>query len=369
VPRVRIVHTTEYQYAAPVRLTEHRLMMRPRDSHDLRLLDATLWITPPGARTRWAHDVFGNSVCFLDWRGASTKTLRIVSALDLQHYPVLADLPIDPSAETYPFRYAGNEYPDLSRLIEPHHPDPDRQVEGWARRFLRPTGNTPTRELLIAMTEAIKSDFIYEAREGKGTHAPLHTLAERRGACRDFAVLMMEAARSLGFAARFVSGYLYDEALVDSVDAMVGGGSTHAWCAIYLPGAGWVEYDPTNGLIAGRNLIRVSMAREPDQATPLSGGYIGRAEDFREMTVDVEVAVGDPPTEAADAVPPAAEAETADAPVPVAVAAARIEGAAIVPGAPEPAAPEPAVPERVSDRMDECLDLDAEERAIDLTTS
>jgi transglutaminase-like putative cysteine protease len=195
VPRVRIHHTTEYQYAAPVKLTEHRLMMRPRDSHDLRLLDATLWITPPGARTRWAHDVFGNSVCFLDWRGATTKTLRIVSALDLQHYPVLADLPIDPSAQTYPFRYAGDEYPDLSRLIEPHHPDPDRQVEGWARRFLKPTGNTPTRDLLIAMTEAIKSDFIYEARESKGTHAPLHTLAHRRGACRDFAVLMMEAAR------------------------------------------------------------------------------------------------------------------------------------------------------------------------------
>jgi transglutaminase-like putative cysteine protease len=296
VPRVRIHHTTEYQYAAPVRLTEHRLMMRPRDSHDLRLLDATLWITPPGARTRWAHDVFGNSVCFLDWRGATTRTLRIVSELDLQHYPVLADLPIDPSAQTYPFRYAGDEYPDLSRLIEPHHPDPDRKVEGWARRFLKPTGNTPTRELLIAMTEAIKSDFIYEARESKGTHAPLHTLAQRRGACRDFAVLMMEAARSLGFAARFVSGYLYDEALVDSTDPMVGGGTTHAWCAIYLPGAGWVEYDPTNGLIAGRNLIRVSMAREPHQATPLSGGYIGRPEDFRSMRVEVEVTVGDPPT-------------------------------------------------------------------------
>ena len=116
-----------------------------------------------------------------------------------------------------------------------------------------------------------------------------------RAACRDFAVLMMEAARSLGFAARFVSGYLYDEALVDSVDPMVGGGSTHAWCAIYLPGAGWVEYDPTNGLIAGRNLIRVSMAREPHQATPLSGGYIGRPEDFKTMAVSVEVTVGDPP--------------------------------------------------------------------------
>jgi transglutaminase-like putative cysteine protease len=120
-------------------------------------------------------------------------------------------------------------------------------------------------------------------------------LASKRGACRDFAVLMMEAARALGFAARFVSGYLYDPALIDCVDPMIGGGTTHAWCAIYLPGAGWVEYDPTNGLVAGRNLIRVCTAREPHQATPLSGGYIGRPEDFLDMTVNVEVMVGDPP--------------------------------------------------------------------------
>jgi transglutaminase-like putative cysteine protease len=332
VPRVRIIHTTEYQYAAPVRLTEHRLMMRPRDSHDLRLLD---------------------------WRGTSTKTLRIVSALDLQHYPVLSDLPIDPSAQTYPFRYAGDEYPDLSRLIEPHHPDPDRQVEGWARRFLKPTGNTPTRELLIAMTEAIKSDFIYEARESKGTHAPLHTLAHRRGACRDFAVLMMEAARSLGFAARFVSGYLYDEALVDSVDTMVGGGSTHAWCAIYLPGAGWVEYDPSIGLIAGRNLIRVSMAREPHQATPLSGGYIGRPEDFRSMQVEVEVTVGDPPTPEEQARRAARKAAAKEAEAARAAEVARLAEAEAVPEAPE----EPL--DVVADRPIPA----AAEREVDLTTS
>jgi transglutaminase-like putative cysteine protease len=308
MPRVRIVHATEYNYARPVVLTEHRLMMRPRDSHDLRLLDATLGILPGGARTRWAHDVFGNSVCFLDWEGATTDQLRIVSELDLQHYPVGAELPIDPAAETYPFRYPADEYPDLSRLIELHHPDPDRKVEAWARRFLRKTGHTPTWELLNAMTQAIKADFIYEAREAKGTHPPLHTLATGRGACRDFAVLMMEAARSLGFAARFVSGYLYDEALVDCVDPMVGGGATHAWCAIYLPGAGWVEYDPTNGLIAGSNLIRVCMARQPYQAAPLSGGYLGGPEDFLDMTVTVEVTVGDPELAAAEALSEGSEA-------------------------------------------------------------
>ncbi|MCB8875106.1 transglutaminase family protein [Acidisoma silvae] len=311
MPRVRIVHTTEYIYRRPVKLTEHRLMMRPRDSHDLRLMEATLGIIPPGASTRWAHDVFNNSVCLLDWAHGSTSKLRIVSRLDLQHYPVATELPLDPAAEIYPFRYAGNEYPDLSRLIEPHYPDPDRRVEAWARRFLRPEGNTPTWELLIAMTKAIKAEFTYEGRDSKGTYGPLHTLAQKRGACRDFAVLMMEAARSLGFAARFVSGYLYDEALVDSVDPMVGGGATHAWCSIYLPGAGWVEFDPTNGLVAGRNLIRVCSAREPYQATPLSGGYIGEPEDFVSMTVNVEVTVGEPKPEAEKrpVPPPAAPVE------------------------------------------------------------
>jgi len=198
MPHVHVEHNTTYRYAAPVQLTEHRLMLRPHDSHDLRVLDATLWITPPGARTRWAHDVFGNSVCILDWENAETEELRIVSALDLKHYPTATDLPIEPAAETYPFRYAGDEYPDLSRLMERHYADPDRQVEKWARSFLRPGGTARTRDLLIAMTQAIKSDFTYEGREAKGTHPPLKTLAERKGACRDFAVLMMEAARSLG---------------------------------------------------------------------------------------------------------------------------------------------------------------------------
>jgi transglutaminase-like putative cysteine protease len=146
--------------------------------------------------------------------------------------------------------------------------------------------------MLTAMTEAIKADFVYEARDAEGTNAPNITLKTGRGACRDLALLMMEATRALGFAARFVSGYVYDAALVDSADAVVGGGATHAWCSIYLPGAGWVEFDPTNGLIAGRNLIRVSVARTPEQAVPVAGGFIGRPNDFLSLGVDVTVSVG-----------------------------------------------------------------------------
>ena len=280
-----------------MRLTTHRLMLRPRNSHDLRLLSATLGLSPPAASTRWAHDVFGNSVAKVDWEpGLGVQTLRLVSTLDLEHFPAsggLAQIQLDPMAETWPFSYANEEFPDLAWLLERHHRDPERRVEAWARRFLRAGGPTPTLELLSAMTRAIKAEFYYTTREAEGTNPPLDTLASGQGACRDFALLMMEACRSLGLAAQFVSGYLYDEALVDSVVPLVGGGATHAWCAIYLPGAGWVEFDPTNGLVAGRNLIRVCSARTPEQAVPVAGGFIGAAGDFIGLTVDVQVAVGE----------------------------------------------------------------------------
>jgi transglutaminase-like putative cysteine protease len=299
MPRVRVVHTTEYRYNRPVRLLRHRLMLRPRDSHDLRLLDATLGLSPPAAQIRWAHDAQSNSVAFVDFRDARTDLLRIVSTLELQHYPTAYALPLDKAAEVYPFSYAVEEVPDLARLTEPHAPDPDRKVDGWARRFLNPKGPTRTMDLLVAMTQAIKADFTYESRAAEGTHQPVVTLATGKGACRDFALLMMEAARALGFAARFISGYLYDEHLVDSDDAVVGGGATHAWVAIYLPGTGWVEFDPTNGLVAGHNLIRVSVARTPEQAVPVGGGYIGAAGDFAGLKVSVEVMAGEPAAEPA----------------------------------------------------------------------
>jgi transglutaminase-like putative cysteine protease len=296
MPRVRITHTTEYRYVRPVRFTTHRLMLRPRDSHDLRLLSATLGLTPAPASTRWAHDVFGNSIATVNWdEGLAANTLRLVSTLDLEHFPGASGLArdqLDPVAETYPFSYAVEEFPDLAWLLHRHHDDPERRVDAWARRFLWDRGPTPTFELLTAMTRAIKAEFYYAPRDAEGTNPPLATLASGQGACRDLALLMMEACRSLGLAAQFVSGYLYDAELVDSTGPLVGGGATHAWCAIYLPGAGWVEFDPTNGLVAGRNLIRVCSARTPEQAVPVAGGFIGSAGDFIGLAVDVQVAVG-----------------------------------------------------------------------------
>lgn len=285
MPALRIIHGTLYRYHVPVGLTAHRLMVRPQDSHDLRLHAATLAVDPAPATTRWAHDVFGNSICFLEWPdGMRTTQLSIVSQLDLTHYPAGLTLPratLDPAAELFPFSYAAEEVPDLARLAERQVPDAGHLVDSWARRFT--SSRLPTLRLLETMTQAVKDGFAYEAREAEGTQPPSQTLESGRGTCRDFALLMMEAVRSLGLAARFVTGYLYDT----STQAMIGGGATHAWCSVYLPGAGWVEFDPTNGLSAGTNLVRVGSTRTPEQAIPMAGGYIGGPGDALPMDVNV----------------------------------------------------------------------------------
>jgi len=287
--RIKIVHKTEYTYRNPVRLLRHRLMLRPDDSHDLRLHGAELVVDPAPDSTAWKHDVFNNSVCYLEWpETLRTTHLVIASTLDLSHHPDGQPLPqysFDPGAETFPFSYDRDELPDLAPLIQRVTPDPEGKVDAWARHVVAASGATETLKVLEAITRAIKRDFRYEARFEEGTQTAARTIELGSGACRDFAVLMMEALRSYGVATRFVTGYLYD----DTSGETRGGGSTHAWCGVYLPGAGWVEYDPTNGLIAGSNLIRVGVTREAAQAIPISGGFFGSADDAIGMHVDVSV--------------------------------------------------------------------------------
>lgn len=292
MPEVQIIHRTEYRYQRPVRLLPHRLMLRPQDSHDLRLHDATLAVDPAPDTTRWAHDVFGNSVCQIEWpEDMRTEGLQITSELTLTHYPAGSNLrreSLDPAAENYPFSYAADEIPDLSRLTERQLPDPGRMVDAWARRFVTKEGTVHSLELLEEITRAIKAEFTYAGRDAEGTQPPTETLERGSGTCRDLALLMMEAVRSLGFAARFITGYLYDEGEGTGEEGNnQGGGATHAWCGVYLPGAGWVEYDPTNGIIAGTNLIRVGVTRTPAQALPVAGGYVGHPTDPLPLLVDV----------------------------------------------------------------------------------
>jgi transglutaminase-like putative cysteine protease len=286
--RLRITHSTVYRYRRPVAFNEHRAMFRPRDSHDLRVLDARLTLSPPG-EVRWAHDVFSNSIALITFAEAVSE-LRFESEIEIEHYG-LGDLEwmLREYAALYPFRYDNEQVVDLMPTLQCHYPDPEGAVRAWAVQFLDPVEFTNTQDLLMRMTRAIKAQFRYQERPILGTQAPAETLRLGCGTCRDFALFMIEAVRSLGLAARFVSGYLYDPALDGGDQALTGAGATHAWVQVYLPGAGWVEYDPTNGLIGGANLIRVAVARDPKQAIPLQGSYAGQAEDFLDMQVEVRV--------------------------------------------------------------------------------
>ena len=223
---------------------------------------------------RWVHDVFGNCVAIARFAGRAAE-LRFDSLIRLDHSPTNAlDFQIEEYASSYPFSYGAEEMPDLLRSIERQYLDPEREVDRWARQFLRHDGRTDTTELLAAMTHAIHGSASPMSR---ATRAAPRTRSRRCGSAAAAAaisrVLMIEAVRSLGLAARFVSGYLYVPE--GGRGGRVGGGATHAWLEVYLPGAGWVEFDPTNGIVGNHDLIRVAVVRDPRQAVPIAGSWTG----------------------------------------------------------------------------------------------
>ena len=190
-------------------------------------------------------------------------------------------------------KYDAKELPDLVSCTQRQCPDPEDEVKKWLCRFLNLDQKQPTGRLLMTLNEGIADSFSYVRRTAWGTQTPAKTLRIRSGSCRDFALLMIEAARLMGFAARFVTGYIYVRDR--DVPGWLGGGSTHAWCQIYLPGSGWVEFDPTNGIVGSCDLIRVAVARTPEQAIPLSGVYWGAKEDELDMEVQVNVKAEEAP--------------------------------------------------------------------------
>jgi transglutaminase-like putative cysteine protease len=287
MPVLSIRHLTRYRYRNPVALGEHRMMFRPCESFDQRLLDFHLAITPQPAKLRFTHDLFGHCVGVAEFSGWADE-LTFASSARLEHSPLApfagADDAVDYFLGGQPIAYDANDLPDLRQSMERAAPDP--QVDAWARRFLRPVGKTRLQVLLSDMTGAIHEEFRYRKRLRNGPQTPAQTLAHGSGSCRDFAVLMMDAMRSLGLAARFVSGYIHCPSHGAS---RLGGGHTHAWVRVYLPSGGWVDLDPTNGLIGNADLIRVAVVSEPRQALPLHGTWLGGADDCLGMEVEVSV--------------------------------------------------------------------------------
>lgn len=287
--KLKVLHRTAYRYRQKVLFGPHRLLLRPRESRDLRLLSNEVGVTP-AANLTWAQDVFGNAVATATFQEAS-DTLVIESATELQldaaAWPVFD---IAASAASYPFQYAADEWTDLGALTIPQFPDPGRRLQDWARAFVR-SEPTDTLSLLKDLSAGVPDRIRYQPRETEGVQSPIETLDRGWGSCRDFAVLLIEAVRSLGFGARIVSGYLYnpDQHLLGSVNA----GSTHAWAEVYVPGAGWITFDPTNRSVGSANLIPVAVTRDLRRAMPVSGSFIGAADAFQDMWVDVRVALTD----------------------------------------------------------------------------
>jgi transglutaminase-like putative cysteine protease len=284
----QIHHSTTYRYSEPVRFGEHRVLFRPRESHDLRVLANDLRTSVP-ASVHLIQDAHSNSVAIVQ-PSMKAATFEIACNFVIEHaYTKNLELPVAHTAEYFPFAYSVDERIDLEHYLRPHLDDPDGTLTQWARQFMRTDGPTPTRDMLVRMNQHIRNTLRYNVRHEEGTQSPLDTLKLGSGTCRDFAFLMMEAMRRLGIAARFVSGYLYDPALDGFGTSVVGAGATHAWLQAYLPGAGWIPFDPTNNLLGGTQLIRVGLSRHPSQAAPVSGTWFGQANAYRGMDVKVEV--------------------------------------------------------------------------------
>jgi transglutaminase-like putative cysteine protease len=281
LPTFSISHRTEYHYRQPISLGPHRLMLRPRESRELRLISHEITTTPPSTIT-WAQDVFGNSIATAAFNG-KTDSLVIDSTVILEQtataWPVF---PIAASAITYPFAYSAEERTDLGALLSPQYADPMGRLSSWTASFVR-SNPTDTLALLKDLNAGVSGTASYQAREDEGTQPPARTLDLGRGSCRDFAVLFVEAARFLGFGARVVSGYLFNPVLQETDS------TTHAWAEVFVPGAGWISFDPTNRQMGGFNLIPVAVARDLNQAMPVSGTFIGAGGDQTRLTVAVRV--------------------------------------------------------------------------------
>jgi len=280
-----IRHVTTYRYRRDVVLGPHRLMLRPRASHDVRLMTTEL-SCHPAADMSWTYDVFGNSIAWASF-AEPAATLAIESRIRLELYAT--DWPvfqIAPQAHRYPFRYDDDDRADLAALALPQYSDPEGTLKLWALGFVHGT-EADTLSLLKDINAGISGWIRYQSRSDEGTQPPLESLRRGTGSCRDMVLLMAEAVRHLGLGARIVSGYLFIPPAETSWACAPG--TTHAWLEVYLPGAGWIPFDPTNRAMGGANLIPVAVVRDIRQAVPISGSFTGVPDDLLEMTVGVTV--------------------------------------------------------------------------------
>jgi len=262
-------------------------MLRPAESHGLQIRSERLEIYP-AHKLSWEHYVFYNSVGQLNFT-EKTQELRIASQYTVEQFNINPfDFVLDIYTNDLPFNYRGADVDDLAPYLKPQYPENQQVIHEWLRPFLDAKGRGKTLEFLLSLNEFIAANFGYGVREEPGVQSPAQTLSLVTGCCRDFSLLFMEAARHMGLAARYVSGYLCS---VDEEETEIAANATHAWTEIYLPGGGWKGFDPTSGILAAGLHVRVAATRNPDQATPIRGSYLGDATLFKDMSVSIDARV------------------------------------------------------------------------------
>jgi transglutaminase-like putative cysteine protease len=266
--RLKIVHRTYYNFAGTVQLAPHRLLLRPREGHQLHIESSTLQTSPP-ATLHWLRDAYDNSVAIATFTAGASQ-LSILSEVIVQHFDEQPlDFMVADHAVQYPFNYEADAQAILLPYLQPQLPSESSAIRSWLERFWRPGERIQTYTLLQNLCVGINKTLAYKMREEPGVQTASETLQRGTGSCRDFANLFMETARLLGLAARFVSGYLH------APNAGQNFGATHAWAEVYLPGAGWKGFDPTIGEMAGTKHIAVAVARLPESVSPVTGAFFG----------------------------------------------------------------------------------------------
>ena len=278
--KLRIQHRTTYRYAEKVHFGPHRIMVRPREGHDIQIEQSRLEVSPAN-RVQWSQDVYGNNLALVHFTEPASE-LVIYSDLVLHHLETNPfDFFLEPAAVNYPFTYEAETSLELAGLLHLVYAEDAAVVRDWLGQFWHPGQKVDTLVLLQQINSAIQNSFVYQVRDEQGVQTPGETLKKKKGSCRDFATLFLEACRCLGLAARFVSGYMLS-------GATGLGASTHAWAEVYLPGGGWKGFDPTMGLLTTSQHVPVAVSRHPENAMPVTGSYLGAAKSLG-IEVDVRV--------------------------------------------------------------------------------
>jgi transglutaminase-like putative cysteine protease len=280
VLRLHIYHRTAYSYSQPVTFGQHRLVLRPREGHDLRIVDMHVQIEPAHEVT-WVRDVYGNSLALVDF-AVPAERLEIVNDVTVERVEPFPEKHFhEPWLVAWPPPYAIEELPVIDAYRHLSFPDDAGELQKWldatlARRAADAEG------MLLDLCGGVHATVAYRRRAEKGVQTPRQTLESASGSCRDMATLLMEAARVLGIASRFASGYVHGAA------SLAGHASTHAWTECYLPGLGWRGFDPTSGKAIGLQHVATGVSQHPRGVMPVSGSFVGARNLFHSMNVDVQ---------------------------------------------------------------------------------